>query len=45
MKRTTAYCASLALVLLMFVILACGDAPASDPPEYCSLDPKPLICP
>ena len=45
MKRSTLVSAIMALILAAFIILGCGDPPASDPPEYCSLDPKPLICP
>jgi hypothetical protein len=48
MKRTTVYCIVLALMLAAFLIMACEDGATPtnpDPPAYCSMDPKPLICP
>jgi hypothetical protein len=39
MRRTTRYCAILALALAMFATLACGNYP---PIDYCAQEPKPL---
>ncbi len=41
MQLRTRAAIMLAVLFLLFMLLACNNGPQ---PEYCSLDPKPLIC-